>query len=226
MLRRDPSLEEWFARRKAADEHLAKALASIPIPAGLRERLLNLETGGRLASPTRWWARREAVLAFAAIFVASITGILVRVTRPPRLSPNTWQSEALAMMRKLDSGEQSLDHKTNDSAAIQGFLRDKGFPIPAELPHGLTSNSRVGCKTFQVQGKPASIICFELSPGLLAHLVVLDVGPEVSGTQVGQPSFAENGQWRTASWSDGTKTYMIGTRAGLQQLKGLLDKVG
>ena len=225
MLRTDESLDEWFVRRKARDEQLSQALTSMAVPAGLRERLLNLEaapvsaTAGQRPKGNAW-SRRETLLAVAATVVIGTSAVLWRVLSPQEAG---WQSQALAVVTRLDSGKMPLDHVSNDMADIQAYLRAAGSPVPqaGDIPPQLNAHRRVGCKTFKVNGKPATVVCFEMSSGLLAHIVVIDTVAKPSEAPLGHPLFAASGAWHTASWTDGTKTYMIGTRAEMEKLVGL-----
>ncbi len=132
-----------------------------------------------------------------------------------------WESDSLAMVQGLDSGKTPLDHTGPKLDELRGFLASAKAPAPEGIPSNLTPHLTVGCKSFHAAGLPSSVVCFEIAPGVLAHLVTVSAGPEVSGAQVGKPEFAANGEWHTAVWSDGKQTYILGTRAKMDDLKHL-----
>lgn len=219
-MRGDPELEKWYTARHASDERIAEAIAAMEVPAHLRERLLTLETASPsnvVPMPPRRW---NMLLALAAALALAFTGVLWMNRNHPAEMPK-WESDSLAMVKGLDSGKNSLDHRTHDLGEIKGFLANAAVPTPEGLPPNLPTHPPVGCKSFKAAGLPSSVVCFEIAPGVLAHLVTVSAGPGVSGALVGKPQFAENGAWHTAVWSDGKQTYILGTRAEMKQLKQL-----
>ena len=220
LLREDSELEKWYTARHASDERIAEAVAAMEVPAHLRERLLALD--GALPSnvvelPKRRW---NMLLALAAALALAFTGVLWMNRNHPAEMPK-WESDSLAMVQGLDSGKNSLDRQTHDLNEIRGYLAKAAVPTPEGLPPKLPTHPPVGCKSFKAAGLPSSVVCFEIAPGVLAHLVTVSAGPGVSGAQVGKPQFAQNGAWHTAVWSDGKQTYILGTRAEMKQLKQL-----
>lgn len=220
-LKHDAGLNDWFAKRRTGDERISKALCAVPVPGGLRERLLKLESTRGVASTP--WMRRQVVKALAAAALIGIATFLWRMFFRSPTAGGTWQDQALAQVAQLDSGALHLDRETNDYDTIKNYLQQQGSPVPGDLPGHLTANPRVGCKVIEVKGHKATVVCFEIAPGLLAHLVVLNVGPEVSKVPVGHPAFDSEGKWQMASWSDGKKTYMLGTRADREKLASMFS---
>lgn len=219
LMRNDADLRQWFAARQATDRKLAEAMAAVELPALLRERLRDLAPPPA-ASVLPFPARRNFLLALAAALAAAFTGVLwYSMQRAPEMPQ--WQSDSLAMVRELDSGKARLDHQTHSLQEIRGFLASAKAPEPQSLPPNLPTHPPVGCKFFHAAGLPSSVVCFEVAPGVLAHLVTISAGPEKSGAVVGKPQFAANGNWHTAVWSDGKQTYVLGTRAEMDQLKKL-----
>jgi hypothetical protein len=219
-MRGDPELERWYAARHASDKRIAEAVAAIEVPPHLHERLLALDdsTPSNVVKLPPW--RSYLLFALAAVFVLAITaGLWFRFSQPEKIPK--WEADSLAMVQGLDNGKNSLDHKTHDLNEIKGFLAKASAPEPAGMPPKLPAHPPVGCKSFRAAGLPSSVVCFEIAPGVLAHLVTVKAGPDASGALVGKPKFAQNGAWHTAVWSDGKQTYILGTRAEMKQLKEL-----
>ena len=221
-LRQDDELHQWLARRSAEDRQIAAALAGVSPPAELKAKLLALEP--QSSARAKAVSRRTWLAAITAAAAAGWLGWLGWShihEAPDNLSG--WQRDSLTDISQIDSNKLPLDMVSKDDAAIRRYLTSAGSPLPKGLPTPLTDNPRVGCKSLEVAGHRAAIVCFELSPGVLAHLVVLDVGPDKSGALIGKPEFGSHGEWHFASWSDGEKTYLLGTRATMNKLKNLMS---
>ncbi len=73
-----------FERR--ADEHLGRAMRDVPVPAGLRERILGKLAGERAAWRRRWLIRASG--AAAAVLLLALTGWYFWSSSLPALTPN------------------------------------------------------------------------------------------------------------------------------------------
>lgn len=222
LMERDEELRKWFEVRHASDERLAEALSAVEIPAHLRDRLLKLGADAPPTNVVKFPGRMGFLLALAAALVIGIFAA-VRWFAPNTPTMPAWESDSLAMVKGLDSQKISLDHTGHDLAELKGFLAKASAPMPEGIPTNLAPHLPVGCKSFLAANVPSSVVCFEIAPGVLAHLVTVSAGPKVSGAQVGKPEFAQNGEWHTAVWSNGKQTYILGTRAQMSELKHLFS---
>lgn len=222
LMRSDAALQKWFTRRQAEDRKIALAIAGVTPRAELKAKLLAVEA--RQKSTAKAVNRRTWLATLAAAIAAGWLA-WARWGRPRSSDEEMsgWQKDSLTDIAQIDGGKLPLDRLTKDDAVIRSFLASAGSPLPKGLPTPLTDNPRIGCKSLQVAGHRAAVVCFEVAPGLAAHLVVIDVPPQQSGAQVGKPEFGSHGAWHYASWSDGEKTYLLGTRASMEKLKGLMS---
>lgn len=211
MAESDPELGAWLKQRTAFDEQVAEAFAA-SIPAGLRESILQ---NARRPSkrPLRWIL---PVLAAAAAVVVGWTMLW-----PVNDSMPGWQAESLAAVTKVEYGMSKVDHLSRDFEAIKKMLVADQSPTPVRLPGTVGTMPVLACKRILVAGRIASIICFEIQPGKEAHLVVVDnTGLPGLPPQL-QPQFKSSKNWNMASWSDGSQTFLLATRADETALKKL-----
>lgn len=212
MLAGDPALAAWHAKRTAFDESVADVFASA-IPVGLHESIL--ENTQRPAKPPVRWVL-PALISTAAVFAFGWT-----LFWPVSGEMPDWQAESLAAVTKVEYGMTNVDHLSRDLEAIKQLLISDQAPTPARLPGTVGGMTVLACKRIQVAGRVASIICFEITPGKEAHLVVMDnTGLSHPPPQL-QPQFKNSKNWNMASWSDGSQTFLLATTADAAELKKL-----
>jgi hypothetical protein len=212
MLDGDAELAAWHARRTAFDKQVAGMLAP-PIPAGLKESILHRAKQQPQTSKIRWIA--PVLITTAAACLAGAWLLLW----PVHDDMPAWQAEALAEVTKLEYGMGLLDEKAATLDEVKAQLAATNSPQPGELPATLASTRTFGCKRITVDGKAATIICFRLGKGKKeAHLVIVDA----AGSALPAPKVERSRNWSIASWSAGTKTYMLATTQGESELRRLL----
>lgn len=212
ILEQDAVLAAWTDRRRSFDEKVAGAMPE-EVPAGLRERLLDIEAGSRhrtVWKRTRWFAVAAAVLILA--------GLLVRP------GPGTsWQDEAMVVVNQLEHGRTRLTERSGNLEALRSYLGARRSPRPGRMPGRMDQTRTFGCKLIQAGGHPATIICFQLEDGREAHLVII----ENAGLQERppeEPRLTARDGWNLAAWSDGPASYLLATTAGASALKRLLGQ--
>ena len=136
-----------------------------------------------------------------------------------------WQAESLAAVTKVEYGMSKVDHLSRDFEAIKRMLVAEQSPAPVRLPGTVGTMPVLACKRIQVAGHAASIICFEIEPGKEAHLVVVDNPGLTDLPPQLQPQFNSSKNWNMASWSDGSQTFLLATRADEAALKKLFGLV-
>ncbi|MBK8035525.1 MAG: hypothetical protein IPK22_00080 [Verrucomicrobiaceae bacterium] len=214
MLESDAELAVWHAQRTAFDEKVAVVLAA-SIPAGLRESLLQQH-----ARPKVRWIT-PTILSAAAACIAGAWLLLW----PGNNAMAAWESQSLAAVAKVEYGMTPLDAEAETYEAVKALLNQKDCPCPSAVPATLASLRTYGCKRIEIDGRPASIICFQLQTGKEAHLVVLDnVGLDCCPEQ-GSPSFKTSKNWSYASWSHGSQSFMLATTDNAAELKKLFGLV-
>jgi hypothetical protein len=218
---RDPVLNAWFQDQRRVDSAIAARLASIPVPAELRSRIL---TGGRVSRPRPWAfsSRLWAIAAMLALFVGMGTWYSGAFRHPS----DQWQDQALASLSQLVSGEAAFDAKSPKVAELQQWLRANGSPIAAALPASLQGLASVGCKTLSWHGHLISIICFHGPGDELVHLAMMRRAAGQSLPPEGAPLYATRDGWSTASWTQGDMAMMLVTKGTEGQLRAMLGFVG
>jgi hypothetical protein len=162
---------------------------------------------------------RQAVwLASAAAFVLIVGGWWWTTS-----INGEWQSEALAQVKLVQHGMLPLQHRAKKLDDLMKLVASTSITMPQSLPSGLMKLGTYGCRTVQIAGKPATIVCFELSPGKEAHLVVMNQGDLSSVPPMNKPEFSAKDGWTMATWSAGTQSFMLATNGDPALLKKLFS---
>ena len=217
MLESDAELAAWHAQRTAFDEKVAKVLSS-SIPAGLRESIL--QSAAQNARPNVRWIT-PTILSAAAACIAGAWLLLW----PGNSAMAAWESQSLAAVAKLEYGMTPLDAEAENYEVVKALLNQKNCPCPSAVPATLASLPTYGCKRIEIDGRTASIICFQMKTGKEAHLVVFDNADLDSCPEQGSPTFKSSKNWSYASWSHGSQSFMLATTDDAAELKKLFGLV-
>jgi predicted anti-sigma-YlaC factor YlaD len=124
-----PDCDGLARAERRADDHLGRAVRDVPVPHGLRERLLRRLAEEREAWYRRWLARglRTAAAAAAVVLIAWFALTSWRKHHLPRYDEATLASAVLE--------QHSVAPPNRDDA--EAFFRDKGFltAAPAEFDY-------------------------------------------------------------------------------------------
>lgn len=215
MVERDAELGAWVAARTEFDEHVAAAMENLPIPGNLHERLLRMSGA---PAPMKRRVMPQILKYFAA---AAVLLFVAGTWWMQNAKAKGWQAEALAKVQLVEHGMSPLQHRSRDLEELKQTLLAEGSMSPAHLPATLAKLHTYGCRTIEVAGKPATIVCFELVPGKEVHLVVMNQSDLHSPPPQNAPLFASSGRWTMATWSDGPQSFMLATSAEAELLKKL-----
>lgn len=217
----DADLAAWLEQRTAFDEAVAEVFVPDAAPAGLREKLLALESGVQVKKPVRWI--RRGFMSAAGVAACFLLGWAMLDPVSGEMPP--WQAESLRAINRVEHGLAKLDERAPTYEEVRKVLIASGAPCPGKiLPGCLCSQATFGCKRVKIEGRPATIICFKLDGKKEAHLIVFDNATFPDAPQK-QPMLRTSQNWQLASWSDGAKTYMLATTADAAELKRLLGLV-
>lgn len=218
MLARDPELAAWHAKRRAFDEEVADAFASLPARAGLKDSILQAAYERPAKRPLRWLAPTAIAAAACVLFGWTLLW-------PGNSAMAAWEAQSLSAVAKVEYGMTPLDAQAESYEAVKALLTQKECPCPSAVPAALASLSTFGCKRVEIDGRPASIICFRLDAGKEAHLVVFEnEGLDCCPAQ-DSPSFKSSKNWHYASWSHGSQAFLLATTADAASLKRLFGLV-
>jgi hypothetical protein len=221
------------------DHNFAGALAGLEPPANLRgdilaameveQKVTALPTSHRREGSRKNWFSFPTIGAAAAagIVAALLWTTFLKPSNPQRhmasITPASVQAEAIDFL----SGNISLDRKNPKQEALYQFLASNELPSPNVLPAGLENSKGVGCKRLDFNDKPASLICYQTSPGdPLVHLIVL----RKDAVEGELPYMAEakrncthcnDSGWSAASWRDEDKAFFLLGKMEPEQLAAI-----
>ncbi|MEP6936753.1 MAG: hypothetical protein ABI871_01660 [Chthoniobacterales bacterium] len=212
----DPDIARWWAREQELDRIIGEKLQSTPVPAELKAKLMRKN---EVAFPTRpTWARKITLLA-AAIVLLAVLFSSWRGPFQPAVSLADYRDEMVGFVKV----QPSLELETKQMPRIKEFLEKSGAPMPAAMPKKLEEMEPVGCRTLRFRGKNVSLICFKRREGKLLHLLVVDRAALSRLPRRGAREYATQGEWMTATWTEGNQAYLMtvqGDRATLDRYLG------
>ncbi len=200
LLTGDPQAAQWLDGRHGFDRQMAAALAQIPVPPALKSTIL---VQPKIIHLHPWW-RRPVTFAAAAGFLLLLG------------SASLWSShrkETFAEYRQavIDEGwgkSPHLDLETSDIGQFNKWLATIEPNATVSLPSGLNDLKFRGGRAMQWHGHTVVLLCF-LQGGRHMHLFVMNDRsfPDLSPQAV--PDFEKCNGWKTVSWSQGTRSYVL-----------------
>ena len=144
---RDPELRAWLEESQQFDQTIANKLRAVAVPPTLRNMIL---AGAKFSQARHWWqgSRIWALAASLAVFASAAA--LWRSTTS-QLAP--WQTDSLAVLDKIESGDVNLDTENPQPAHLVDWLREHSAPVPAAMPPALLAHPTFGCKTIDSNGR-------------------------------------------------------------------------
>ena len=225
MTERDPALKSWWEAQQTFDRQIAAKLALLPVPGNLHATIV---AGRKVEQLSRgpWipvWLAAAAVVALLAV-----VGISLRhqpatavASTTPTASPSTLSyADYSSSVMDYVNGDPSLAFMTKDPAKISGWLEHQNAPMP-HLVTATQNASPLGCQEIRVHGQPVSLVCYQVAGGGVVHMFVVDYRA-LQNPPGASPVMEKHGDWSTASWSAGGKTYLIASLDGADALKKLL----
>ena len=217
----DAALGQWLSEQQAFDRAVSGKLAELPVPDGLRERIV---AGVKVSRPRAWW--RLPQLWMAAALVALLACLVPLIQSPVRYEIAEWQKHALSVLDELEKGKTGFDKPGRDPAQLAAWLHEQSAPTPTEMPATLSARATYGCKTWQWNGTRISLMCFNIGEKGGVHLFTTERAALAMAPPEGKPSFGRHGQWFVASWSKGPHSYMLAGEEGEPMLRELIAHRG
>ena len=211
---RDAELAGWFVEEQGWDDAIRRKLKEVPAPENLLDRILAEKSGLSIRaenpSPKRGLITRASFALAAALVILSVVTALFFYRRSNSL--RSFAAYRTQMISAVAYGVR-LDFQNTDVSHLQKWLAENrglsGFVIPA----GLQNKPGIGCRTFSWQGKPVGLLCFLVGPNEAVHLFVVSREALANAPVGDSPQFAHQGDWLTASWSQGDVVYVAAAHA-------------
>jgi hypothetical protein len=209
---RDPELRQWVAAQQEFNETVTETLRTIPVPEGLRERLLQQRKIVRIP----WW-RQRAVLAAAAAVAVLVTFLVIPMKRDSEAAFATYRARMVGTVVR----QYAMDLVTNDMTVIQHFLEQQRAPADYTLPAGLAKLPPMGAGILSWQGRRVSMVCLNGGKQGTLFLFVADA-KTVAQAPTDRPSFEQVSALGTVSWQQGGKLYVLAAHAHSEALRQYL----
>ena len=196
----DPELALWFARQHAFDARMAETARAIPVPLGLKARLLAC---GPRAKASLWRAWQPRLALAAAVLLLGLLASLLLARGPTQFAD-----------LRQELIEQSWGHAPHTEFAssnlkeVRQWLARHDAGGDFKIPVALQELTLRGCRVLEARGHKAALICLADGPRHL-HLFVMsginfpDLPPMES------PDFEKCAGWKTVSWRQSETTYVL-----------------
>lgn len=197
---RDPVLRRWFDEQRRFDNQFVEGLKTVSVPLDLQDAILSSR---KVVRPGLWqdWRLRAAVAA-SVVFLAVVGGVLATN------KPSQFGDFRAELIEQAWDGHAHLDLESSDVRQIQSWLASKHVPAEFTLPEGLSDTRLLGCRIVEANGLRVPMLCLADGPKHM-HLFVLERSQLAQLPFDGRPDFEKCGAWKTASWQQGDKTYVL-----------------
>ena len=197
---RDPALGRWFNEQRAFDGQFAEGMKTVAVPPDLQESIL---ASRKVVRPALWrdWRARAAVAASIAIL--AVAGGVMAANRPVQFAD--FRAE---LIEQAWDGSAHLDFESSDARQIQKWLSSMNASAEFSLPEGLRDTQLIGCRIVEADGLRVPMLCLVDGPKHM-HLFVLEGTQLARSPSTDRPDFEKCGAWKTASWQQGNKTYVL-----------------
>lgn len=196
----DDDLRRWFAEEQDFDRIVGAHLNSVPVPFGLKTRILANRLP-RTTAKSRWVATLAATAAALFFLVQLIRSMHGSDQRSG--SATEYEQEMMSFIKL----PPPLEMESLEIGPIKQWIIERKAPL-ADIPQGVAAVETMGCRILYFRGYPVTLICF-CHGQTVAHLLIVDRAalPGVKGGE--PPVLASQGDWTTATWADQHYVCMI-----------------
>jgi len=205
--RQDPELGQWFSEEREFDRSVAGHLGSVPVPFGLRTRILaNMEP--RAFKKWRW---------VAALAGTATALLVISFWRGPTQDSgllSDYQQEMMSFVKL----QPPLEMESLTIGPIKRWLIEHKAPL-TEIPPGIAAVETMGCRVLSFRGHPVTLICF-CHGQTVAHLFIVARAALPTLKPRNPPILAGQGDWTIARWANNQYACMVaihGSRAETQR---------
>jgi len=200
--RANPQLTRWFTGKESFDRQMVDAVAGIPVPRDLRARIL---TERKVVVLRPWWRQRISYAAAALMLgLVGLSGLLL-VAQPKETFADyrkTVVDESWGRAPHLDLESSDIDEVNRWIAGIDATA------APVSIPAGLKDMTLRGSRTVEWKGQRVVCLCFLQGPRHM-HLFVTQDRAFVDAPRQAMPDYEKCNGWKTVSWTQGDRTYVL-----------------
>jgi hypothetical protein len=200
---RDAELAQWFVEEREFDRAVAAQISSVPVPFGLKTRIL-ANIRHRTDTKPRWVAALAiaATAAAALLFLAQLIGIW-RPSGQHFGSLSEYEQEMMSFVKL----PPPLEMESLEMGPIKQWIVERKAPL-ADVPPGIAAVETMGCRVLYFRGYPVTLICF-CHGQTVAHLLMVDRAALPALKPGNPPVVTSQGDWTTATWADQHYACMI-----------------
>jgi len=198
--RNNADVSRWFDDKEQFDARMAMAVQKITVPSQLKSAIL----AQRRIIPLRSWWNQPVPLAAAALILGliALSGFFLTQTKP------TFAAYRKAVIDESWGRSPHLDIETQDIAQLNHWLASIDPQSKVSIPSGLQDLRLRGGRTMEWNGERVVLLC--LSDGSRhLHLFVTDDHAFVDAPRQSSPDYEKCGGWKTVSWSQGDRAYVL-----------------
>lgn len=212
----DAELARWFAEHCERQRILRDKFRQITAPEGLLEQIISEQAALEKMAGHR---RTKVLAAFATAVVCTALALLAWNYWPQsKLTQDVSFANYEKQMAGLATTPYSMNFLTNDLVQIRAYLAQNGAPADYTLPGPLAKTAVAGCTTTVWNGQKVSMVCFRTGQPLPAGqqsdlwLFVVDAKAVTQAPTANKPLFGPAAGLSIATWINGNKLYLLGTR--------------
>ena len=195
---RDPELARWFAEERDFDRVVAAHLKSVPVPFGLKTRIL--------ANMPPRTARSRWVAPLAAAAALLLLALLISISRSSGQhsgSVSDYEQEMMSFVKL----QPPLEMESLEIGPIKQWIAKRKVPL-ADIPPGIAAVETMGCRILSFRGHPVTLLCF-CHGQTVAHLLMVDRAALPALKPGKPPTLSSQGDWTIATWADQQYACMI-----------------
>ena len=221
LVQRDPELAAWFQQQCAVFDAIRSKLKGIPVPQGLRKRIIAEHTAGtRVLSLTS-----RLLLASAAAALILLAGIIWLQLKPsPQISFEGYRDRMASSVQRT----YAMEMNERDQGKIRDYFASKGASANYVLPKNLDMLPGRGGMVLKWNGHQVCLLCLDASsaPGtrndlylFMANRSVLPGAPAPGA----QPQFKSFNKLTTVTWTVGDRVYLLAGQGDEAELRKYLE---
>jgi anti-sigma factor RsiW len=214
----DPDLQAWWQAQQEFDRRVTAKLREVPVPEGLRDRILAAPK--ITAFPPQW--RHLSLLAAAALVALLCVATTFWNMGTTAYSAMDRSDFTDGVVSELGTNGPELAKLSANHDEVKAWLKDQDAPI-GQIPAKVAPMPSIGCQKYVIEGHVVSLICFTLGNGREAHLFMVDKGALSNPPGTSGPQYGSKNGWNLATWSDSNMSYVLATDASMDDLKQLFS---